>query len=290
LFEATLIYGLVNSVILALVALGFNLTFGISGVANFAYGAFYVTAGFLTWSGLNQLGLPFGVAAALAVLITALMGALMYRYLLLRLRGLVVSEVIATFGVGLALLELFRYLGFIGFEYTLPVMIDASVDIAGVVVDAQRILIVVVGASLAALLWVFTRHTRTGRAFRAIAQDEHTALTLGINTDRVATISVAFGAGYGAIAAVVILPLGTISVGEGYNVLVNALAVCIVGGLGSTVGVIVASLLIGYAQMITATYVDTHWMMIVSLVAILIILLIKPSGLFGQQKELEERI
>ncbi len=290
MFEATLIYGLVNSVILALVALGFNLTFGISGVANFAYGAFYVTAGFLTWSGLNQLGLPFGVAAALAVLITALMGALMYRYLLLRLRGLVVSEVIATFGVGLALLELFRYLGFIGFEYTLPVMIDASVDIAGVVVDAQRILIVVVGASLAALLWVFTRHTRTGRAFRAIAQDEHTALTLGINTDRVATISVAFGAGYGAIAAVVILPLGTISVGEGYNVLVNALAVCIVGGLGSTVGVIVASLLIGYAQMITATYVDTHWMMIVSLVAILIILLIKPSGLFGQQKELEERI
>lgn len=287
---ATLVYGLINSVILALVALGFNLTFGISGVANFAYGAFYVTAGFMTWAGINSLGLPFWLSAVLSVLMVGGMGALMYRYLLLRVRGLVVSEVIATFGVGLALLELFRYLGFIGWEYTLPVFIDASIDIGDLVVDAQRIIIVVVGAAMATLLWVFTRHSRTGRAFRAIAQDEHTALTLGINTDRVATIAVAFGAAYGAVAAVVILPLGTISVGEGYNVLVNALAVCIVGGLGSTVGVIVASLLIGYAQTITSMYFDTHWMMIVSLVAILLVLVIKPSGLFGHHKQLEERI
>jgi branched-chain amino acid transport system permease protein len=68
------------------------------------------------------------------------------------------------------------------------------------------------------------------------------------------------------------------------------LAVCIVGGLGSTLGVIVASLLIGYAQTFTATYLDTHWLMIVSLVAILVILLVRPSGLFGSHKQLEERI
>ncbi len=290
MLAGTLVYGFVNSVILVVVALGFNLTFGISGVANFAYGALYVTAGFITWLGLNRLGLPYWPAALAAVAFTALLAGLMYRYVLLRVRGLVVSEVIATFGVGLAILELFRYLGFIGFEYSLPQMIDASVMIGPVYIDAQRLIIVGAGVGLALFLWLFTRYTKTGRAFRAIAQDEHTALTLGVNTERVATISVAFGAAYAAVAALVILPLGTVAVNEGYHVLIDALAVCIVGGLGSTVGVIVAGFLIGFAQTLTAFYWETHWMMIISLVAILVILLIKPSGLFGSFKELEERI
>ena len=290
MLTGTLIYGLINSVVLVLVALGFNLTFGISGVANFAFGALYITAGFLTWIGLNTLSLPYWVSAPLAVLITAALAGLLYRVVVLRVRGLVVSEVIATFGVGLAILELFRFLGFIGFEYTLPEISDFSLTILGTVVDAQRLVILAMGVGLTAFLWLFTRHTTTGRAFRAIAQDEHTALTLGIPTERIATIAVAFGAAYAAVAALVILPLGTIAVNEGYNVLVNALAVCIVGGLGSTLGVIVASFLIGFAQTFTATYLETHWMMIVSLVAILLILLVRPSGLFGSHKQLEERI
>lgn len=290
MLQGVLIYGFINSVILVLVAMGFNLTFGISGVANFAYGALYIMAGFTCWGLLNSMGLPYWLSASLSVAATALLAGLLFRFVLLRVRGLVISEVIATFGVGLAILELFRYFGFIGFEYTLPVWIDASLDIGETVVDAQRLLIAAAGILLTFFLWAFTRYTRTGRAFRGIAQDERTALTLGINADMVAAFAVAFGAGYAALAALVILPLGTIAVNEGYNVLVNALAVCIVGGLGSTVGVIVAGLLIGYAQIFTATYVETHWMMIVSLAALLIILLIKPSGLFGKQKELEERI
>ncbi|MBA4395470.1 MAG: branched-chain amino acid ABC transporter permease [Desulfobacca sp.] len=286
----TLIYGFVNSVILALIALGFNLTFGISGVANFAYGAFYILAGYGTWIFINTLHLPLGVAIPLAILATMIVGALMYRIVLIRIRGLVISEVIATFGIGLAILELFRYLGFIGFEYTLPVFIDGSLSILGTFVDYQRLLIVGIGCALAFFLWGFTHYTKIGLAFRGIAQEERTALSLGINTDWIATLSVAFGAGLSALAAIVILPLGTISVEGGYDILINALAVCIVGGLGSTGGVILASFLIGFAQMITSTYLGPHWIMIVSLVAILTILAIKPSGIFGKQKELEERI
>ena len=290
MFQGVLIYGFVNSVILVLVAMGFNLTFGISGVANFAYGALYVMAGFVCWGLLTNLGLPYVAAAALSVAAVAALAGLLFRFVLLRVRGLVISEVIATFGVGLAILELFRYFGFIGFEYTLPVWWDVSIDIGETVLDGQRLIIALMGAALTAFLWAFTRYTRTGRAFRAIAQDEHTALTLGINADLMAAFAVGFGAAYAAMAALVILPLGTIAVNEGYQVLVNALAVCIVGGLGSTLGVIVAGFLIGYSQIITATYIESHWMMIVSLAALLIILLVKPSGLFGQQKELEERI
>ena len=290
MLEGTLVYGFINSAILVVAALGFNITFGISGVANFAHGALYVAAGYLAWLGLHRLGLPFWVSAPLVVIVTGAFSVLMYRVVLLRVRGLVVSEVIATFGLGLAILELFRHLGFIGFEYTLPVWIDASVAIGHTDLDAQRVVIVGAGLVLTGFLWFFTRHTKLGLAFRGIAQDERTALSLGINADRVASLAVGFGGAYAALAALVILPLGTIAVNEGYNVLINALAVCIVGGLGSTMGVVAASFLIGYAQMFTAVYLGAHWMMIVSLVALLVILIFKPSGLFGQQKELEERI
>ncbi len=286
----TLIYGFINSVILALVALGFNLTFGISGVANFSYGALYVLAGYGTWIFMNKMGLSYFIAIPMSILLTALIGALLYRLILLRIRGLVVSEVIATFGIGLAILEMFRYLGFIGYEYTLPTFVDGGVAIGTVFVDFQRLLIVGIGIGLALFLWIFTHHTKIGLAFRGIAQEERTALALGIDSDWMATLSVAFGAGLAAVAAVGILPLGIIAVDEGYNVLLNALAVCIVGGLGSTGGVILASFLLGYAQVFTANYLETHWTIIVSLTAILLILAVKPSGLFGKQKELEERI
>lgn len=290
MFQGTLIYGLINSVILALIALGFNLTFGITGVANFAYGALYILAAYTAWILLTLLKLKYFLSIILAVLFTSFIGGLMYRFIFLRVRGMPISEVIASFGIGLAILEFFRFLGFVGFEYTLPVFVDGSVSIGGTFVDVQRLVIVGIGIALVVFLSFFTHYTKTGLAFRGIAQEERTALILGINSDKAATLSLAFGAGLAAVAAIVILPLGTIAVEGGYSALLNALAVCIVGGLGSTGGVLVASFLIGNAQTFTATYLGSHWTMIVSLVAIFLVLVIKPSGLFGKQKELEERI
>ncbi len=286
----TLLYGLVNSVSLALVALGFNLTFGISGIANFSYGAMYVLAGYGTWMMLQRVGLPLAVAIGAMVIATSLLGALLYRVVLVRVRGMVISEVIGTFGIGLAILELFRYLGFIGFQYTLPVFAEGSVQIGNLFLDLQRVFILVLGGGLTAFLWFFTRYTKTGLAFRGIAQDEYTALCLGIDSDKVASLAMSFGGGLCALAAVVILPTGTISVDAGYDVLLEALAVCIVGGLGSALGMVIASFVLGMAQTITSMYLGSHWMMIVNLLAILLILGIRPSGLMGKQKELEERI
>lgn len=290
MFLGTIVYAVINSVILILMSIGFNLTFGISGISNFAYGALYILAAFVTWMLLYLVGIPYLVAALLSIVFTALIGALMYRFILMRVRGQALSEVIATFGIGLAILEFFRYLGFVGIEYALPVFIDESFMIGDVYVDMQRILIVIASVVLVVLLWLFVHYTSLGLAFRGIAQDERTALTFGMDSDWIATLSVSFGAGLAAIAATIIIPLGTISVSQGYDVLINALAVSIIGGLGSTGGVIVASLVVGFAQRFTDTYIGSHWTMIVSLIAILIVLVIKPSGLYGKQKELEERI
>jgi len=290
MFLGTLIYGFVNSAILALLAMGFNLTFGISGVANFAYGAVYIFSGFSVWVILNTLALPYLVSVLIAILLAALMGLAIYYGVIMRIKGMPLSEVMATFGLGLAIMELFRYFNFVGFRYTIPVFFDGSFSVGDVYIDYQRMIIGLIAVGLTAGLYLFTNHTRVGRAFRAIAQDERTALTFGIDADFIGALSMAMGCGLAAIAAVVILPLGTIAVEGGYEVLINALAVCIVGGLGSTMGILVASVLIGYSQTITANYLEPHWMMLVSLIAIAIVLVVKPSGLFSHQKELEERI
>lgn len=290
MLPSLLIYGLINSVTLALTALGFSLTYGISRVANFAHGALYVLAGFSAWFFLNRLRLNYYVAVLLAIVLIALIGAAIYRFALIRVRGMPLLEIIVTFALGTAALEALRYFGFLGSNYSLPPLFRGSVNLLGVPVDAQRIAIVVIGGILVFILWLFTHHTRIGLAFRAIAQDEQAAMMLGIDSDVMATLSLALGAALVGLAAVVVLPLGYIATESGTNILVSSIAVCILGGLESTAGVIVASLLIGYAQILTVAYLGPHYQMIVALFAILITLILKPSGLFGKQKELEERV
>lgn len=270
--------------------MGFNLTLGISGVANFAYGSLYVLAAFGTWSLMNILEFPYLLSVITAISFTALLSGLVYRLFLLRLRGMIVSEVIVTFAMGMAILEGFRYLGFVGTQFALPVFWDESIPLLGVYVDLQRLIVVGVAALLTLILWLYTRYSKYGLAFRAISQDEYTAMTLGINVDWAVTLSVAFGAVYVSVAAIVLTPLGNISATAGYGVIINALAVCIVGGLGNNGGLVLASLLIGYVQQFTVFYVASHAGILVTLFAIVLVLCFKPSGLLGQHKELEERV
>jgi branched-chain amino acid transport system permease protein len=285
-----LIYGLVNSVTLALIAIGFSLTFGISGVANFAYGGFYLLSGYLTWMLLNYLNMPLFLAVIITVGATGLIGFLTYWVILLRVRGIPLSEVIATFALGVGILELFRWAGFVTYEFTLPTFVKGGIEIAGVPLDYQRLFIIGIGLALVIFLYFFTHHTRIGLSFRGIAQNERTAISLGIESDWTAALSLSLGSAMAALAAIVILPLGIISINVGYDVLLIAVAIGIVGGLESVPGIIVASLLLGYAQVITGLYLSPEWMMVVYLAAIVIVLAIKPSGLFGKFKQLEERV
>jgi branched-chain amino acid transport system permease protein len=105
-----------------------------------------------------------------------------------------------------------------------------------------------------------------------------------------ATISLAVGSALAGLAAVAILPLGNLTVESGYQVLIYAVAVCIVGGLGSWPGAVVAAFLLGYAQVLTDQFGGTHYQAVVAMAAIIITLILRPSGLFGRQKELEERV
>jgi branched-chain amino acid transport system permease protein len=285
-----LIYGLVNSVILILAALGFSLTFGLSKVANFAHGGLYLFAGLAAWLLHERLELPYSVAILASIVLTGLVGALIYRFILQRVRGIELAEVIATFATGVAIIETFRSLGFVTFDYNLAPFVRGGTRIFGVAIDYQRLFIVGVGLLLAVFLWVFTRYTKTGLALRGIAQNEHTALAMGIESDWAAMLSVAIGSALTAVAALTILPLGIISIDLGYEVLLIAVAVSVLGGLESTSGLVVGGLILGYARVFAADMLGTQWQTVVYLVAIVLVLAIRPSGLFGKFKELEERV
>jgi branched-chain amino acid transport system permease protein len=259
-----LIYGTINSIALALMALGFALVYGISRVPNFAHGALYVITGFITWSLSRTLGFNYLLSIVLAIVAIGVVGALIYQFILIRVRGMAISEIIASYAIGLAILEGLRWGGFKGTTYTLPVFIEGSINIWDVPVDLHRVL--------------------------GMAQDERAALMLGIDSDIMALVAMASGAMLAGLAGVVLLPLGNIVVEKGYDVLIQAIAVCIVGGLGSWMGAVLAAFLIGFAQILTTVYLGPHFQMVVALLAIILTLILRPSGLFGQQKELEERV
>ncbi len=286
-----LVYGIINSIVLSLMSLGFTLVYSISRLPNFAHGALYITCGYVTWLFMNRFsGFPYPLAIITSIGLTALIGALIYRFILIRIRGMEISEIIASYAIGLAILEGLRWGGLRGMTFTLPTFYPGSVNVLGLALDYQRIMIVGVGILTFAALYLFTHYNRIGLALRGIAQDERAAMMLGIDSDTTAVISLAIGSGLAGFAAVLLLPLGNIIVEAGYNVLIFAIAVCVIGGLGSWAGTILASFIIGFAQILTEAFLSAHYQMVVALLAIIVTLLIKPSGIFGKQKELEERV
>jgi branched-chain amino acid transport system permease protein len=291
-----LIYGTVNSVVFALIAVGFTLVYGVARVPNFAHGSIYVLVGFLTWSFVNDFNIPYALAILISLLIASFLGLIIYRFVLMRLRGMPTSEIISSFAVSLIILEGLRmqgiagFKGFIGPFYMLQPFIEGKINVLGVYVDYQRLIIIGAGLGVVAVLWLFTRYTKIGLSLRAIAQDERAAMMLGVNSDRTAMISLAIGSALAGLAAVIILPLGNVTAEAGYKVLIYALAVCIIGGLGSWGGAVLASFVIGFAMKLSTALFGALWESVVLVGTIILILLFKPSGLLGKQKELEERV
>jgi branched-chain amino acid transport system permease protein len=151
-------------------------------------------------------------------------------------------------------------------------------------------LVVVIGAVVVGLLWLFTRYTRIGLALRGMAQDERAAMMLGIDSDLMAVVAMGFGSMLAALAADLLLPLGNIVVEAGYNILILAIAVCIVGGLGSWMGAVLAAFYHRIRPDFDRGLLGSPLPDGGGLLAIILTLILKPSGIFGRQKELEERV
>ncbi len=289
MWSLLLIYGLINSAIILLQTIGFGLTFSISGIANFSYGALYILSGIITWLFLNY-GFSLAISIVISILITSLGGFFIYWLVIYRIKGMPLSEVIITFSLGVAIIEFLRWKGFVTYEFNVSPILKGSIFIGNVPVDLQRVIIFFSAFLLLVALYLFSHYTKIGLALRGLSQNEQTALCFGINTELLSSVSVMLGAGICALSANLILPLGIISMDSGYDVLLVAIAVTVVGGLGSSTGLLLASLIFGYIQTATTIFLSSKWMMVIYLFSIIAVLMIKPSGILGRFKEIEERI
>lgn len=285
-----LIYGLITSAIFIVFSIGFSLVYGIARIPNFAHGAIYVLAGFMIWIFSVSLGITYPISFALSVIVVVVVSVAIYRFLLIRIRGMKVSEILITYAVGMGILESLRSGGLVDIKFSLNPFISGVVYIAGVPVDFQRIIVLGVAAIAVFGLQLFTHWTKIGLSLRAIAQDEQAALLLGINSDMAASAAMALSSVLLAFSAAVVLPLGDIRVDSGYDVLIFSLSICIVGGLGSWWGTILAAFIFGFAQILTCVYLSSSFTMVTVFALLLLVLIIRPSGLMGKQRELEERV
>jgi branched-chain amino acid transport system permease protein len=285
-----IVYGTINSLILVFMSAGFALAYSVSRVPNFTHGALYVLGGYLNWMLLNHFGVPYGLSILISTFSVTVFGWLIYQLFVIRVRGMQLSEILVTFAVALAILEFLRWHGLRGSTFVLPSFYNGTINILGVIVDYQRVFVMIAAISIVIALYLFTHYTKIGLGLRAIAQNERAALLLGINSDRSAALALGLGSALAALAGITIFPLGNINVATGYDVLILAISVCICGGLGSWKGTVIAAFVLGFAQIAVVYFIAPQFGILVSLIAVILILIFKPSGLYGQQKDLEERV
>jgi branched-chain amino acid transport system permease protein len=277
-----LIYGAVTSAIYAMLAVGFTLIFGVARILNLAHGSFYALGAYACYLYTARFHIPLLPAAVLSVLTVALFGVLMERILVRPLRKSALAVLMITLATSL-LVEQALFLTF-GSEYrNVPAFADTKFEIGAVDISGQRLLALGVGVALLLGLWLFIQHTRLGAAILAISQDADAARYMGIPSDRVYSIVMGISAGIAAAAGVLAGPFLTVQPTMGLLPMVKAFAIVIVGGLGSIPGSILAALLLGYSETIVAYTLSTAWTELVSLLAVLLTLILRPAGLFGKR-------
>ena len=277
-----LIVGAVSSAIYAMLAVGFTLIFGVARILNLAHGSFYALGAYGAHFFTSQLKLPLFAAALLAIALVALFGIFVERVLVRPMRRSQLAVLMITLAVALVV-EQALFLTF-GSEYrNVPAFVESKFTIGGVDIAGQRLLALGVGTALIALLWSFIQYTRLGSAILAISQDPEAAKYMGIPSDRIFSVVMAISAALAAEAGVLAGPFLTVQPTMWLLPIVKAFAIVVVGGLGSIPGSILAAMMLGYAETIVGYLISTSWTEIVSVLATLLMLVVRPSGIFGKR-------
>ena len=277
-----LIYGAVTSAIYAMLAVGFTLIFGVARVLNLAHGSFYALGAYGTYVLTSIVGLPLWLAALLAIAGVSVFGVVVEKVLIRPLRYSQLGVLMITLAVSLVV-EQALFLIF-GSEYrNVPAFIDTKVSIGGVDVAGQRLLTLVVAVVAIGALYLFIQRTRLGSAILAISQDAEAAKYMGIPSDRIFSVVMAISAALAALAGVLAGPFLSVQPSMHLLPIVKAFAIVIVGGLGSIPGSILAALMLGYAETLVAYLISTSWTEIVSVLATLLTLVLRPAGIFGKR-------
>jgi branched-chain amino acid transport system permease protein len=289
MLQDILVTGLVNGGVYALLAIGFSLIFGVARIVNIAHTAFYMLAAYCFYTLMVKVGLGFVLSGLISVAGVTLLSVICYRLVIEPVREHESAVLIATIALALIFQEL-MLLSFGGSYLGIPSTIEGGVRVLGVSIPYQRLLILLVAAlMLAAVLFLLYR-TRLGLAVRATANDLEVAALMGMNVHRVAMATVALSVALAAIAGVVVAPVFVVDPFMWLAPLVTMLAIVVLGGLGSLKGSLIGALIIGYVEAITVFALPggAYLKGAVALLIMVIVLLVRPEGLFGVAFE-EER-
>lgn len=284
LISSAFISGLGLGSMYGLLALGFHITYAVSRTVNFAQGSTMMLGAVLCFSGWVTLGLPLTGAGILALAGSALWGVIVER---IAVRPFVrrgsQSWLMATVALGIVLENLVLFV-FGKDPRGMPpgTLTTSSVSIAGIKVQWLQILIPIVGLSLAAGLHFVSQRTRYGQAMLATVQNAGAARLMGIDVERVTTAAFAISGLLAGVAGILVAPLFTISSTMGTLFGIKAFAVAILGGITSAWGVVLAGLIYGLAEALITALLGSTYTQIVSFALVIVVLALKPNGLFGQ--------
>ncbi len=279
-----LVLGAIWGALYALIAVGFTLIFGVANIINLSHGSFYMLGAYLAYTFTVVLGINIPVSMVLAVLCTALIGMLLDRYAIRPMRERHVYVLIITLAVAYFFQELI-YAIYGPHGKPVKSFVDGAMVLGGVQVTYQKALAFFVSGAMVALLLVFIKKTKTGKSISAVAQNQDAAILMGIQPERVYLITMAISAGLAAIAGVLISPILEAEPTMWTFVLFKAFAAVILGGLGSIAGAIISAMLLGYAETIVSLLISVNYPDLVYLVAIILVLLLRPRGLMGKRAQ-----
>src|SRR5215510_11760734 len=278
-----LLNGLLLGATYSLLGIGLTLVFGLMNVVNFAHGEFYTLGAYAVFAALVGMSVSFFVAIPLAILGGAAAGALCERLLLRPLRGESIDTVmLVMIGLWIAMQNA-ELLGWGGVARSVPSPFGTTPWALGPVsVSPLRLFVFAAAALLIAGAHLLLARTRLGRAMRATFQDRDTAALMGVDIERIHTITFAFGAGLAAAAGALLGPVFLLYPSMGDLASLKAFSVVILGGLGNLAGAALGGLLLGVAEELGAGYVSSGYRDAVGFVAIILVLLFRPAGLFAR--------
>ena len=277
--------GLSFGALLFILAAGLSLIFGMMDVVNLAHGAFYMLGAYVALSVTRVTG-SFWVALVVAPLVLAVVGLVIEPVLLRRLRGRHLDQVLVTIGLSLVIADFIRLRDDWGWGATvralpLPAGLDHSIPIAGSDYPTYRLFVIAFAIALAVLLYVVHRRTRIGALVRAGVGDAQMLSALGVDTDRLFTLTFAVGAGLAGLAGVIAAPVFGLQPGMDVDALIYSLIVVVVGGLGSLSGAVAGAGVVGPADTFGKVLFPQFALALIFAIMALV-LLFRPTGLLGR--------
>jgi len=284
-----IISGLISGSVLALLAIGFSLIFGVARIVNIAHTAFYMVAAYCIYVATTNLGLNAFLAMAIAIVLTTFLGMISYKLFINAIREHEGAVLIATIALGMIFQEIMS-LVFTGSFLSVPALIEGYFTILGVKVFYQQLLTLCAGLFVMVVLMLFLFKTKLGLALRSTAQDREVANLMGINEARLAMITMGLSVGLAAFTGAIVVPLTVLEPQMWMPPLIMMMAVVVLGGLGSLKGSFVGAYILGFAEALVVFLapMGAYLKGSVALSVMILVLLIRPEGLFGVYFE-EER-